>query len=322
MKKILKNIIIGSLLLTPLVACEQEDTSKHVAIFAYNENDVFIHELVDSLSLNLSFDYKVDVFYGENSQTTQNKQIEKALSSIKYDAFIVNLVDRMAASTIVRKTEYYNLPLVFFNREPLYKDIKDSKFAYYVGTNGKDEGREQGRLVKNLFHSKKENIKNSKYDLDLDGKLSTLILRGETGHQDTEDRTSAVIEELNDFNIKYIGVEACDWSREKGFYAVQKAVEDGKTIELIISNNDSMAFGAIDYYTKIKEKALQMPIIIGVDGTKEGIDMVDKGFMYGTIINDIVYQTTIIKEITNDLVKKGTSAHPKTTYAPTRIYKL
>lgn len=63
---------------------------------------------------------------------------------------------------------------------------------------------------------------------------------------------------------------------------------DGK-IEAIISNNDAMAVGAIEalqkygYNTGDKSKNVA---VVGIDGLPEAINLIDKGFMTGTIIQD------------------------------------
>ena len=60
-------------------------------------------------------------------------------------------------------------------------------------------------------------------------------------------------------------------------------------VEAIISNNDAMAIGAIEalqkygYNTGDKSKNI---VVVGTDGLPEAIDLINKGIMTGTVIQD------------------------------------
>jgi methyl-galactoside transport system substrate-binding protein len=60
----------------------------------------------------------------------------------------------------------------------------------------------------------------------------------------------------------------------------------GSAIELIISNNDDMALGAIDALKAAKIEKSKWPVIVGIDGTDVGLEAVKEGEMAGTVYND------------------------------------
>ncbi|MDZ7543350.1 substrate-binding domain-containing protein, partial [Clostridium perfringens] len=63
----------------------------------------------------------------------------------------------------------------------------------------------------------------------------------------------------------------------------------GDTIELIISNNDEMAIGAIMALQEMgynKEGSKKHISVVGIDGTKEAKDLIQSGAMTGTVIQD------------------------------------
>ena len=74
-------------------------------------------------------------------------------------------------------------------------------------------------------------------------------------------------------------------------------------IEFVFSNNDDMALGAIDYLLenqvfKTGINAVEQPFpIVGVDGTKVGIQAIKDGLLYGTTINDAEKQADAIYEL-------------------------
>ena len=59
-----------------------------------------------------------------HDQAAQNEQIERFLKQ-GYDVVCVNIVDRTAAAVLIDKARASNVPLIFFNREPVEEDRKN-----------------------------------------------------------------------------------------------------------------------------------------------------------------------------------------------------
>lgn len=60
-------------------------------------------------------------------------------------------------------------------------------------------------------------------------------------------------------------------------------------IEAIIANNDAMAIGAIEALQKYgynKGDKSKNIAVVGIDGSPEAIELINKGFITGTVIND------------------------------------
>ena len=64
-----------------------------------------------------------------------------------YDVICVNLVDRTAASTIIDKAKSADIPLIFFNREPVEEDMNRWDKLYYVGAQAEQSARLQAEIV-------------------------------------------------------------------------------------------------------------------------------------------------------------------------------
>ena len=60
----------------------------------------------------------------------------------------------------------------------------------------------------------------------------------------------------------------------------------GNTIELVLSNNDDMALGALDSYRIMGYTKDNMPMMLGVDGMQEALEAVKDGRLTGTVYND------------------------------------
>ncbi|KAE9539267.1 galactose/glucose ABC transporter substrate-binding protein MglB [Ursidibacter maritimus] len=230
----------------------------------------------------------------QNAQSIQNDQVDVLISK-GVKVLSINLVDPSAAPTIVGKAKPDEIPVIFFNKDPGEKVISGYKNAYYVGTNPQESGVIQGDLIAKHWKA------NPAYDLNKDGKIQYVLLKGEPGHPDAEARTKYVIEQLN-----AVGIQTQELFNDTGMWdaALAKDKTDAwlssskaKDIEVIIANNDGMAMGALEA-TKAHGKKLP---IFGVDALPEVLQLIQKGEIAGTVLNDGVNQGKAIVQMSANL---------------------
>ena len=111
------------------------------------------------------------------------------------------------------------------------------------------------------------------------------------GHPDAEARTVESVKAIKDAGIKVqqLALEADpNWSTVHGNdkMAAWLTSSFGKNIELVICNNDGMAFGAI---TAQKAAGVRIPTY-GVDALAQALTHIADGEMDGTVLNDGVNQ--------------------------------
>ena len=307
-----KNKLFSLLLLCNIILCSCGDNSKHISIFIYTYDDTFISSLVSNLrTLINESNIDANYYYASRSQAKQNEQITNEIENNNNKLLVVNSEDRLADSSIIDKAKLYDLPVIFFNREPLDKDLEEGSKYYYVGSNPKSEGLLQAKMAKDLFGSPYS--LNSLYDKNGDGKIQTVLLKGEQGHQDMENRSKYCIQGLENsgYKVDLLTTSYCNWSRSLGAEEMEKIYDSyGDQIELIFSNNDDMALGAIDYLleknifsstaTDVSEQPIQ---IIGVDATSVARTAISNHLMYGTVKNDAKKQAETISELTNLIIE-------------------
>ena len=307
-----KNKLFSLLLLCNIILCSCGDNSKHISIFIYTYDDTFISSLVSNLrTLINESNIDANYYYASRSQAKQNEQITNEIENNNNKLLVVNSVDRLADSSIIDKAKLYDLPVIFFNREPLDKDLEEGSKYYYVGNNPKSEGLLQAKMAKDLFGSPYS--LNSLYDKNGDGKIQTVLLKGEQGHQAMENRSKYCIQGLENsgYKVDLLTTSYCNWSRSLGAEEMEKIYDSyGDQIELIFSNNDDMALGAIDYLleknifsstaTDVSEQPIQ---IIGVDATSVARTAISNHLMYGTVKNDAKKQAETISELTNLIIE-------------------
>lgn len=303
--KVLGKVFASLVLL--LSSCQSEE--KKAAIFLYDANDTFISYLADEMEKDFtSADLEHEFFDASRSQTTQNEQIVSEISS-DASLLLVNPVDRLSASAIIEKAAQTKTPLVFFNREPLTSDLEEGIASfpdiYYVGTDSSYEGRAQAEMAAELLLD--ENGLSSTYDKNGDGKIQTVLFRGEVGHQDTEQRSTSVLAALKEKGIEVdlLTSVSGNWSRSLAKNLMKENYEKyGDSIELVLCNNDDMALGVIDEMKAenvfVEGEEVPFPLF-GVDGTDPAISAIREGFLSGTVKNDAEVQAIVITYIAEKL---------------------
>lgn len=278
------------------VATSSAQAADRVGVTIYKYDDNFMSLMRKEIEKEAKQFKGVELLMNDsqNAQSIQNDQVDVLISK-GVKVLAINLVDPSAASTIVGKAKMEDIPLIFFNKDPGEKVIAGYKNAYYVGTNPQESGVIQGDLIAKHWKA------NPAYDLNKDGKIQYVLLKGEPGHPDAEARTKYVIEQLNS-----LGIQTEELFNDTGMWdaALAKDKTDAwlssskaKDIEVIIANNDGMAMGALEA-TKAHGKKLP---IFGVDALPEVLQLVQKGEMAGTVLNDGVTQGKVIVQMSANL---------------------
>lgn len=311
-----KNIwIVLLVMMTLLSGCTKQETETHktlrVGVVLYTQDDPFINALSDCLKANFeekeSDDLKIimTVRDGKNDQSEQNDVVQEIIDA-GCDVLCVGLVDRTEPSDIIEMAQTEDIPVIFFNREPVREDIMQWDQLYYVGAEAEQSGLIQGELAADLIQS------NKGIDRNQDGKIQYVILEGEAGHQDTIIRTDSVVETLMDKGIRLekLSYQFADWKRSQAENKMTQLIDQyGDAIELVLANNDEMALGAVNAYDKQGYSKDECPAIFGIDGLEDALDAVQQGTIQGTVYNDKEGQAVQIANLALDLFQNNSLAH-------------
>jgi len=282
-----------------------------IGVFIYRGDDTFISNMMSSLKEIVGeFQRENGVsFYfsyldAQGSQTTQNMQIDRCIS-LGYNVLCVNLVDRTSAAYVVDKAMEANIPVIFFNREPVQADMRKWEKLYYVGTDAAMNGRMEGEIIVDAYNADPSSI-----DLNGDGIIQYIMIEGEFRHQDAILRTEESIQTLLDAGIKVEKLDGgiANWERtQAAALARDYFTRYGDQIELIICNNDDMALGVLDY---LSDAELDFVNIVGIDGTPQGLLAVYEGRMLGTVEINYKAHAELIFQLTHAQL---TGANPSDT---------
>lgn len=308
MKKFLAAGILLCMSVQFLCGCGSSQPAKadkiHVGMTYYNQSDTFLSELLTSFREQLknceSEDLEATVMIRDagGSQRTQNDQV-KELINAGCNVLCVNLVDRADPSEIIDLAREHDVPIIFFNREPVAVDLMQWDKLYYVGADAKQSGVLQGELVVDMIRA------DSQIDHNKDGKIQYVVLEGEAGHQDAIIRTENAVETLknNGIVLEKMGYQIANWNRAQAQNRMEQMISQYQNkIELVLANNDDMALGALDAYKKLNYTEATLPVFFGIDGTDVGLEAVEDSRLSGTIYNDKEGQAEAMAKLAAALV--------------------
>ena len=302
MKKTLLMIILCGMLLFGLSGCGETSTDTagkvQVGVTYYNQTDTFLGELIDcfknSLEKHNTGELEVTAMVREaaGSEKTQNEQVRELIDA-GCNVLCVNLVDRADPSEIIDMARESDIPLIFFNREPVEEDMLQWEQTYYVGAPARQSGQMQGELAADV-------IRAGGVDRNGDGRIQYVILEGEADHQDAIIRTESVVNTLQEKGIELekLDYQIANWNRAQAQNRMRQIIgQFHDEIELVLSNNDDMAMGAVDAYDAMNYTEENRPVFFGVDGTAVGLQAVKDGDLAGTVYNDKEEQADVMAQL-------------------------
>ncbi|AOH44094.1 galactose ABC transporter substrate-binding protein [Anaerolineaceae bacterium oral taxon 439] len=235
---------------------------------------------------------------GENDVSKTTNKLEAALTK-GADAIAVCAPDRLCTAELMKKADAENVPVVFFNMEPMAETMEAYDSIWYVGAQAKESGVMCAQALINYWNENKGIA-----DKNGDNILQLVILQGEIGQQDVILRTEAYEETLTEQGIDYeiIAIDTANWDKAQALDKMNAWITafgiDG--VEGVLANNDSMAMGAVQAalnngYNKGDPNKF-IPIV-GIDATIEALQAMKAGSLLGTVLNDRTSQSIAVVNI-------------------------
>lgn len=302
-----------------LVGCQP--SLRQVPVLYYDVEDAYIADFKARLS-SLESEPLIHID-GQNRVNTQNEQFMDWVNH--HSVMVINPVDRLSVLPMILKANKDNKTLIFFNREPLDEDFKKAQSAYYVGADPYQSAQFQVDLVDEMDFEV--------LDKNGDSLIQLVILKGEQGHQDAEIRSRGVIETLiqRGYQLDLLEIRVANFDRSLASKATKDLMELYPQMELIISNNDAMALGAIDALVEeewmkdtnqngVIDGAEPWFPVIGIDGLPEAIESMEKGYLFGTVKNDSEAMANAIVQLIDIVLNKMSWSEFDYTIEERKVY--
>jgi len=238
-------------------------------------------------------------------QATQLDQIHTAISKGS-DFLIVCPAEPSsddAMREIVEAARDAGIPVEMFLRKPSTEILESYEQVSYVGSDEYGAGLVQAEILWSIMGDNLE-----LFDRNGDGKISYMLLYGQLGHDASINRTEAVIKSFNNYlttagwpELSYYDSNNQDkfsvmnWSIAEAYDMVTTALQTNpmtgtQPIELIISNNDDGAVGAVQALQDVgwntgKEGDPYIPVV-GVDASPIIYDALIANQVQGSVLQD------------------------------------
>lgn len=279
----------------------------NVSVLLYKGDDKYINKVKMNLEKiqeknKDKINYK---FYdGEEKQSIQNSQLEQILKE-GTDLILLNIVDIDSAESVINRIKMSNIPVILFNREPIsLESIKSYGKALFIGADGAEAARIQGKIINQAWKYKE------KFDKNNDDVFQYILIKGEKNNVETQLRSKYVIMSLNEYGINTLEVasEYCNWDKDYAKLVVKSLfLRYGNVIEGIICNNDEMAEGSIEALHEFGYNMGNLNnnnvIVVGIDGLDEALELIKKKEMTGTVVQNIDEMAKALYLVGNNLVQ-------------------
>ena len=301
LKKVLAFILVWIMMSTSIIACSLNKTSASsnittrrpvkIGVLLHSFDDPYISIVKKTLEdIQMKNKDKVEfTFYdGKNNQSIQEATLSNLLQTHNVDILIVDLVNKGVESVrnVINKVRVLNIPVVFNYLESGTEDvIKSYNKAFVIGTDYKQAGDLQGKIIIDIWNNNKASI-----DKNNDNILQYIMLRGSSEFA-ANIRPQYTLAAINArIKTEPLQIVNANFNKEMAKAAINSLFlnYDGK-IEAIIADNDAMAIGAVEalqtygYNTGNLSKTI---VVVGIDGIPEAIELVNKGYMAGTVIQN------------------------------------
>lgn len=267
-----------------------------ITIFDYSNNYVgYVRNGIDYYMAEKYPDIEYLMVDGENNQATQTERIDTMISK-GVNVLLVNPVDSSAGATILQKAKDAGIAIIFFNRMPEMDVLNSYDKCWYVGEDAYSQGAVQGELVAGAWEANK-----AEWDVNGDGKLQYVLLKGVAGHSNTEDRANGLLDKMTELGVEMeeLAAENADWSTATALDVTETWIgKFGDQIEMVMSSNDAMAMGAVE---ALKNNGMiggerSVPVV-GVNALPEVSQLIKDGVMFGSVLTSTYDMATAVVDM-------------------------
>ena len=241
----------------------------------------------------------------KNDQSMQDQQV-RGLLEMDCQLLIVEPVMVTALESVIAQAKAKNMPLLLIDRQPDKASLDSYDRLFYVGCESSEAGPSQVQLLEQIP---------MQADLNGDGIISYMILRGPEDHLDAQVITDGCLLALKRYETELVCTTATQWDLESARADCAQALSQfGRGIEVIFGNHASLAAGAVQAVENRGWVPGQDVYILAVDLDDQLQQLIDKGAVFGTVAPDLQQRVSTVTQIAQTIMDGGVPE--KCTYVP------
>lgn len=225
----------------------------------------------------------VKVVDAQNDPAKQANDIADLLQQ-NISVLLVNPVDSDAISTSVKAANKANIPVICLDRSANQGDVA----CLVASDNVKGGEMAADYIIKKLGE-----------------KVKVAELEGIPGASASRERGEG-FHKLADSKLTVVAKQTAEFDRSKGLTVAENMLQANPNIKAIFAQNDEMALGAIS----AAKSAGKNILVVGFDGTEDGVKAVNSGDMIATIAQQpdqmgVIGVDTALKLVKGEKVEKS-----------------
>jgi len=206
--------------------------------------------------------FKLSFADAQQKQENQTKAVREFISQ-GVDAIVIAPVTETGWETVLKEAKDAQIPVITVDRQ--IKTSDDSLISCWVGSDFQKEGKEAGEWL----------IKERGDESDT---VNIAVLQGTIGSSAEIGRTKGFEEAIKDQkNFKIVASQTGEFTQAKGQEVMESFLKQHKDIDVVVAQNDNMAFGAIDALKAAGKTPGKDVTIISFDAVKAALKEVQNG---------------------------------------------
>ncbi|QUM87951.1 ribose ABC transporter substrate-binding protein RbsB [Moritella sp. 36] len=235
--------------------------------------------------------YKLIVLDSQNDPSKELSNVED-LTVRGVKAILINPTDSDAVSNAIRMANRSNIPVITLDR-----GASRGKVVSHIASDNVAGGEMAGQYINDTIGANAKVIQ----------------LEGIAGTSAARERGKGFMQAVDKNKMNLLGSQPADFDRTKGLNVMENMLAANSDVQAVFAQNDEMALGAL----RAVQASGKDVLIVGFDGTKDGIAAVNRGILGATIAQ----QPALIGAlgvVTADKILKGQSVE-KSIAVPLKV---
>lgn len=255
LKKLTTLLSAAMLTSTMSIAAQAQDT---MAIVVSTLNNPFFVSMKDGAEAKAkALGYDLIVLDSQNDPSKELSNVED-LSVRGVKAILINPTDSDAVSNAIRIANRANIPVLTLDRGASRGDV-----VSHIASDNVAGGEMAGKFIIEKVGEKAKVIQ----------------LEGIAGTSAARERGQGFMNAVKNSQLDLLASQPADFDRSKGLNVMENLLAANGDVQAVFAQNDEMALGAL----RAVQASGKDILIIGFDGTDDGIAAVKRGMLGATI---------------------------------------